>query len=185
MSDPLRSQVRLDTDRRRRLRGRRAAGRADLVSLQRLSDRQGHLRLPGHGSEGHHRGGQRHAGRSRIEHRHGHTFVWSEGSPMATYLATVTSGRFRVTQSKSTGSRRTWPWIRAGAGRRRRCRGSRHPRSVRLGLRRLSVRGHRSHRRPRAAVGYALETQTRPLFTRRRAPRSSPTSWRISGSATT
>ena len=57
---------------------------------------------------------------------------------------------------------------------------------VRLGLRRLSVRGSTGAIVDHAsAVGYALETQTRPLFPQ--APGTgltSPTSWRTSGSAT-
>jgi aminopeptidase N len=39
----------------------------------------------------------------RIKHRHRTTFVWSEDSPMATYLATVTSGKFQVTRSNANG----------------------------------------------------------------------------------
>ena len=78
MIDPDGSAGRLDTHRRRRLRGRRAARGPDLVSLQRPPDRQGHLRLPGHGAEGHHRGRQRRACQSRAPTAHT-TFVWSEG----------------------------------------------------------------------------------------------------------
>ena len=37
----------------------------------------------------------------RFRHRRHATFVWSEGAPMATYLATVTTGRFRVSRSRA------------------------------------------------------------------------------------
>ena len=126
---------------------------ADLVSLQRLSDRQGHLPLPSHGSEGDHRGGQRHAGgpdrapaldNVRVERaladgdlpRHGH---------------------LRQVPGDAVGCQRD-PVVR-GCGSRKRRHGAgavedpRHPRPVRHGLRRLSVRGHRSDRRPHVIGG--------------------------------
>ena len=39
----------------------------------------------------------------RMRHRRRTTFVWSEDAPMATYLATVTTGRFRVSRSRAAG----------------------------------------------------------------------------------
>src|SRR4029079_225655 len=39
----------------------------------------------------------------RAVHGSHETFVWSEDSPMATYLATVTTGNFKVTRSQVDG----------------------------------------------------------------------------------
>ena len=119
----------------------------------------------------------------RIEHRHRTTFVWRERSPMATYLATVTSGRFRVTQSDVNGipSYVAVDPANAGTG----------PALSRIpGI--LALFGTAFGAYPfeatgaivahTSSVGYALETQTRPLPSGSGRPRSSPTSWRISGS---
>jgi aminopeptidase N len=102
----------------------------------------------------------------RVEHRHWTTFVWSEASPMTTYLATVTSGRFRVTQSNVNGipSYVAVDPAEAGGG-----TGalSRIPDVLALSGSAFgdypfeatgAIVDHTS------SVGYALETQTRPLF---------------------
>jgi aminopeptidase N len=39
----------------------------------------------------------------RIRHRRHSTFLWHEHSPMATYLATVTTGRFEISHSRADG----------------------------------------------------------------------------------
>jgi aminopeptidase N len=102
----------------------------------------------------------------RIEHRHWTTFVWSERSPMATYLATVTSGRFRVTQSDVNGipSYVAVDPANAGAG----------PGALSGIPDILALFGSAFGAYPfeatgaivdhTSSVGYALETQTRPLF---------------------
>ena len=41
--------------------------------------------------------------RRRIRHSRHTTFVWSEDAPMATYLATATTGRFKVIRSEADG----------------------------------------------------------------------------------
>jgi aminopeptidase N len=102
----------------------------------------------------------------RIEHRHRTTFVWNENSPMATYLATVTSGRFRVTQSDVSGipSYVAVDPREAGTG----------PGALSRIADILALFGSAFGAYPfeatgaivdhTSAVGYALETQTRPLF---------------------
>jgi aminopeptidase N len=102
----------------------------------------------------------------RIEHRHWTTFVWSESSPMATYLATVTSGRFRVTQSEVNGipSYVAVDPAESPAG----------PGGLSRTPDILALYGSAFGAYPfeatgaivdhTSAVGYALETQTRPLF---------------------
>ena len=98
---------RLDPDRRRRLRRRRAAGLADLVSVQRPPDRQGDLRLPGHGPERHRGGRQRSPrpapGPTPAERRDVSTWTYAADQPMATYLATATIGKFRIERTRFDG----------------------------------------------------------------------------------
>ena len=92
-------------------------------------------------------------------------FVWHEGSPMATYLATVTSGRFR-TRSSHAGGIRSYVAVDPSEGR---------PGALLAGIEPI-IKLFRGRFGPypfsqtgaivdsASAVGYALETQTRPLF---------------------
>jgi aminopeptidase N len=98
----------------------------------------------------------------RVEHRRWTTFVWREDSPMATYLTTVSSGRFRVTQSDANGIPSYVAVDPAEAG-----APSKIPDILALfepafGGYPFEATGaivdHTS------SVGYAMETQTRPLF---------------------
>jgi aminopeptidase N len=93
-------------------------------------------------------------------------FTWRESSPMATYLATVTTGEFKVTQSEVNGissyvavDRRE---ARAAAGPL-----SKMPAILRLfgprfGAYPFGTTGAVVDHAP--SVGYALETQTRPIY---------------------
>jgi aminopeptidase N len=101
----------------------------------------------------------------RIRRPHHTTFVWREGSPMATYLATVTSGSFRTRSADADGIR-SYVAVDPSEGR---------PGAVlaRIGpiLKLFRDRfGAYPFRQTGAIVdsapevGYALETQTRPLF---------------------
>jgi aminopeptidase N len=104
----------------------------------------------------------------RIRHRRDTIFVWHEGAPMATYLATVTTGRFRTRASRAAGLR-SYVAVDPAEG---------HPRSPVLAKIGPIVRlfagrfGDYPFRQTGAIVdhapkvGYALETQTRPLFAR-------------------
>jgi aminopeptidase N len=108
----------------------------------------------------------------RLERRIGrprHTiFVWHEASPMATYLATVTSGRFRTSRSHAKGIP-SYVAVDPSEGK------PRSPVLAKIGAMIELFRG-RFGRYPfrqtgaivdhAPAVGYALETQTRPLFDR-------------------
>jgi aminopeptidase N len=104
----------------------------------------------------------------RIRHRHHTTFVWSEAAPMATYLTTVTTGRFRVDRSVADGVPSyvaVDPTQAVAAG----------PTLARIGSI-LALLGGKFGDYPfgqtgaivddAPAVGYALETQTRPVFDR-------------------
>jgi aminopeptidase N len=102
----------------------------------------------------------------RIERRHRTIFVWSEDSPMATYLATVTSGRFRATRSTATGipSYVAVDPTEAGAAA---SALAKLPEILSLfvsgfGAYPFEATGAIVDHTSR--VGYALETQTRPLF---------------------
>ncbi len=104
--------------------------------------------------------------RRRTRHRHRTTFVWSEGAPMATYLATATTGRFKVIRSRADGIpsyvavdptqvSAALPVL------------AKAPAILRLYSRRFGdypfgQTGAIVDRAP--SVGYSLETQTRPLF---------------------
>jgi aminopeptidase N len=101
--------------------------------------------------------------------RHGgrRTFVWDETDPMVTYLATVTSGRFRVSQG-SAGGIPSWVALDPReAGRARR--------SIRSIPAILGLFGRHFGAYPFSTTGaivddapirsFALETQTRPEFT--------------------
>jgi aminopeptidase N len=105
---------------------------------------------------------------SRISHDKSTTFKWREESPMATYLATATSGKFDVTRSKANGI----PSYDAVDP--REAQGSRKalaqiPAVLRLygprfGAYPFGATGATVDHAP--SVGYALETQTRPLYDR-------------------
>jgi aminopeptidase N len=102
----------------------------------------------------------------RIRHRRHTTFKWREEAPMATYLATVTTGRFRVSRSRAAGIPSYVaidPSQYASAVRVL----SKVPSILRLygdrfGSYPFDQTGAIVDRAP--SVGYALETQTRPLF---------------------
>lgn len=102
----------------------------------------------------------------RIVHARHTTFVWTEDAPMATYLATVTTGRFEVRRSKADGidSYVAVDPTRSGAA---------SPVLARIpAILRLWSRTFGRYPFDQAgaivdhapSVGYALETQTRPLF---------------------
>ena len=96
------------------------------------------------------------------------TFVWREDEPMATYLATATNGRFDLDRSPIAGI----PSVVAVDP--REARRSRRP--LRKMGRMLTLFGERFGEYPFAStgaivdhapfVGYALETQTRPVYDR-------------------
>jgi aminopeptidase N len=99
-------------------------------------------------------------------HKRHRTFVWDENSPMATYLATVTTGKFDVSQSRVNGI----PSYVAMDPRER--RGAAGPLSKmgpilrlfapRFGPYPFGTTGGAVDHSP--SVGYALETQTRPIY---------------------
>jgi aminopeptidase N len=102
----------------------------------------------------------------RIPHRKRTTFAWMQGEPMATYLATVTSGRFDITRTGADGI----PSYLAVDP--REAEGSAEPLSKLGAMMRLfvprfgpypfAITGAIVDRAP--AVGYALETQTKPVY---------------------
>jgi aminopeptidase N len=96
------------------------------------------------------------------------TFVWHEDRPMATYLATATSGRFRLEQSTVAGLP-SYTGVDPREARASRKVLARLPAILSLfdstfGPYPFSSTGAIVDRAP--FVGYALETQTRPLFDR-------------------
>jgi aminopeptidase N len=103
---------------------------------------------------------------TRVFHERHTTFVWDEDSPMATYLATVTIGKFEVTQSRV---KRIPSYVAVDP---REAQGARRPLSKMPGILRLFVprfgaypfgtTGAAVDHAP--SVGYALETQTRPIY---------------------
>lgn len=94
------------------------------------------------------------------------TFVWRELEPMASYLATVTSGRFRLKRSSAAGIP-SWVAVEPGKSAPRSRRALRHLPAV---LKRLGAYlGPYPFSSTGAIVdseaeGYIIETQTRPLF---------------------
>ena len=99
----------------------------------------------------------------RIKRRRRTTYVWRENDPMAAYLATVTTGRFRLSRSVIAGM----PNVVAVDPKERRA-GVRRTRGI------LELFGSLFGPYPfddvgaivdhAPAVGYALETQTRPIY---------------------
>jgi aminopeptidase N len=102
----------------------------------------------------------------RIPHRKRTTFAWKQSEPMATYLATVTSGRFDVAHSRANGI----PTYLAVDP--REAEGAAGPLSKLGAMMRLfvprfgpypfAITGAIVDRAP--SVGYALETQTKPVY---------------------
>ncbi len=100
------------------------------------------------------------------QRRHGSTtFVWHEPQPMATYLATVTIGRFHLKRSTVDGLP-AWTGVAPGQGRKSR-------RSLRKLPRIISLYSDRFGAYPFSSAGSivvpgkrenALETQTRPVY---------------------
>ena len=102
----------------------------------------------------------------RARHPHRTTFVWSEDAPMATYLATVTTGKFRVSRSRAAGIP---SYVAVDPSQSSAAAGtlSKIPSILRLyrdrfGRYPFETTGAIVDFAP--SVGYALETQTRPLF---------------------
>jgi len=101
----------------------------------------------------------------RVVHGRHKTFVWDEEAPMATYLATVTTGDFRVTRSRVNGI----PSIVAIDPRESGAADvlARMPTMLRFFTPRFgpypfgTTGGVVDHA---PSVGYALETQTRPIY---------------------
>jgi aminopeptidase N len=99
----------------------------------------------------------------RIRHRRRTTFVWRESDPMVAYLATMTSGRFRLGRSKVAGM----PNVVA-VDPQERLAGVRRTRAIielfedLFGPYPFDDIGAIVDHAP--AVGYALETQTRPIY---------------------
>jgi aminopeptidase N len=99
----------------------------------------------------------------RVKRRRRTTYVWRENDPMAAYLATVTTGRFDLSRSMISGL----PSVVAVDPRERRS-GVRRTRKILelfealLGPYPFDDMGAIVDHAP--AVGYALETQTRPLY---------------------
>jgi aminopeptidase N len=107
----------------------------------------------------------------RVVHGSHKTFVWDEEAPMATYLATVTTGRFDVERSRVDGI----PSVVAIDPRESRAADALANISAilrlfgrRFGDYPFGTTGAVVDRAP--SVGYALETQSRPIYDR--APRS-------------
>jgi aminopeptidase N len=103
--------------------------------------------------------------KDRDVHGHRQTFVWDENAPMATYLATVTTGKFRVTRSRVDGI----PSLVAVDPRESGNALKKMPAVLRLFGPRFgsypfgAVGGVVDHA---PQVGYALETQTKPIYDR-------------------
>jgi aminopeptidase N len=101
----------------------------------------------------------------RVVHGNRRTFVWDEESPMATYLATVTTGKFNVTRSQINGI----PSVVAIDPRESSAASTlaKMPEMLRLFAPRFGpypfgTTGGTVDHAP--SVGYALETQTRPIY---------------------
>jgi aminopeptidase N len=105
---------------------------------------------------------------ARRRHRHRTTFIWSEDSPMATYLATATIGRFEVSRSRADGIPSYVAVDPAESGRASAVL-AKLPAILRFYRRSFGeypfgATGAIVDHAP--SVGYALEAQTRPLFDR-------------------
>ncbi len=104
--------------------------------------------------------------RRLVRHRRHKTFLWRESAPMATYLATVTTGRFRIERSRVAGVSSyvaVDPTQRsASAGPLRKIGAVLRLYRRRFGAYPFGQTGAIVDFAP--SVGYALETQTRPLF---------------------
>ena len=100
----------------------------------------------------------------RILHRRHSTFVWHEHSPMATYLATVTTGRFMIARSRADGipSYIAVDPTRAPATSLAKIPAILRFYGSRFGDYPFDQTGAIVDHAP--SVGYSLETQTRPLF---------------------
>jgi aminopeptidase N len=101
----------------------------------------------------------------QVTHHGRTTFAWNEDSPMATYLATATTGKFQVTRSMADGIPSYVAIDPKEAG----AKGSigKTPAILRLfqprfGAYPFGVTGAIVDHAPQ--VGYALETQTRPVY---------------------
>jgi aminopeptidase N len=99
----------------------------------------------------------------RVKRRRRTTYVWRENDPMASYLATVTTGRFDLSRSVIAGM----PNVVAVDPRERRAGVRRTPKIIDLfeelfGPYPFDDIGAIVDHAP--AVGYALETQTRPIY---------------------
>lgn len=102
----------------------------------------------------------------RIRHRRHSTFVWHERSPMATYLATATIGRFEVSRSRADGIR-SYVAVDPTESSAAASVLAKAPAILDLYERRFGdypfgETGAIVDHAP--SVGYSLETQTRPLF---------------------
>lgn len=102
----------------------------------------------------------------RFVHRGRTTFVWREDAPMATYLATVTSGRFHVTRANANG---VSSYVAVDPSEAPATALDAIPEILALfdsafGDYPFETTGAIVDHAP--SVGYALETQTRPLFDR-------------------
>jgi aminopeptidase N len=104
----------------------------------------------------------------RVRRAHRSIFVWSEEAPMATYLATATNGRFKVNRSRAAGIP-SYVAVDPSQSSASSSALGRIPAILRLYGGRF---GHYPFDQTGAivdsapSVGYALETQTRPLFDR-------------------
>jgi aminopeptidase N len=100
----------------------------------------------------------------RIRHRRHSTFLWHEHSPMATYLATVTTGRFEISHSRADGIP---SYVAVDPTETPATSLARIPAILRLFAGRFGdypfdQTGAIVDHAP--SIGYSLETQTRPLF---------------------
>lgn len=101
----------------------------------------------------------------RVVHGRHKTFVWDEQAPMATYLATVTTGDFQITRSRANGIPSlvaTDPRESQGAATLARMPAMLRLFGPRFGAYPFSTTGGTVDHAP--SVGYALETQTRPIY---------------------
>jgi aminopeptidase N len=102
-----------------------------------------------------------------VVHGRHRTFVWDESSPMATYLATVTTGNFKVERSRVNGIPSVVaidPRESAAADVLAKMPGMLRLFSSRVGRYPFGTTGGTVDHAPE--VGYALETQTRPIYDR-------------------